>query len=92
MACYGGIINTIRFRGMKQTAVEWLLDSLDYNQNMLGIKEIIEKAKEMEKTQMIEFFDDGCFETCYALYVDEIFDPKEKGKEIYDLTFKYKSK
>jgi len=36
---------------MKQTAVEWLLDSLDYNQNMLGIKEIIEQAKEMEKDQ-----------------------------------------
>ena len=37
---------------MKKTAVEWLLDSLDYNQNMLGIKEIIEKAKEMEKEQI----------------------------------------
>jgi len=38
---------------MKETAVEWLLDSLDYNQNMLGIKEIIEQAKEMEREQMI---------------------------------------
>ena len=37
---------------MEQSAVEWLLDSLDYNQNMLGIKEIIEKAKEMEKEQI----------------------------------------
>ena len=37
---------------MKKTAVEWLLDSLDYNQNMLGIKEIIEQAKEMEKEQI----------------------------------------
>jgi len=54
---------------MKQTAVEWLLDSLDYNQNMLGIKEIIEKAKEMEKEQqieiyrlkaIIEFYEQGC--------------------------------
>jgi len=34
---------------MKQTAVECLLDSLDYNQNMLGIKEIIEEAKQIEK-------------------------------------------
>ena len=40
---------------MKKTAVEWLLDSLDYNQNMLGIKEIIEKAKEMEKEQMFGY-------------------------------------
>mgnify|MGYP001255326915 CR=1 FL=1 len=37
---------------MKQTAVEWLLNSLDYNQNMLGIKEIIDQAKVMEKKQI----------------------------------------
>jgi hypothetical protein len=37
---------------MEQSAVEWLLDSLDYNQNMLGIKEIIEEAKQMEKQQL----------------------------------------
>jgi hypothetical protein len=42
---------------MKQTAVEWLLDSLDYNQNMLGIKEIIEQAKEMEINQHNETWD-----------------------------------
>ena len=39
---------------MKQTAVEWLLNSLDYNQNMLGIKEIIDQAKEMEKEQIMD--------------------------------------
>ena len=39
---------------MKQTAVDWLLDMLDYNQQMLGIKEIIEQAKEIEKEQIIE--------------------------------------
>ena len=38
---------------MKETAVEWLLSMLDYNQQMLGTKEIIEKAKEMERDQMI---------------------------------------
>jgi hypothetical protein len=42
---------------MKQTAVEWLLDSLDYNQNMLGIKEIIDQAKEMEINQHNETWD-----------------------------------
>jgi hypothetical protein len=40
---------------MKQTAVEWLLSMLDYNEKMLGIKEIIEQAKEMEKGQIIDF-------------------------------------
>ena len=41
---------------MKQTAVEWLLNSLDYNQNMLGIKEIIDQAKVMEKEQIMDAF------------------------------------
>ena len=36
------------------TAVEWLLDSLDYNQNMLGIKEIIEQAKAMESKERLK--------------------------------------
>ena len=44
---------------MKQTAVEWLLNSLDYNQNMLGIKEIIDQAKVMEKEQIINAYEDG---------------------------------
>ena len=39
---------------MEQSAVEWLLNSLDYNQNMLGIKEIIDQAKEMEKEQIMD--------------------------------------
>jgi hypothetical protein len=37
---------------MKETAVEWLLSMLDYNEKMLGIKEIIEQAKEIEKEQV----------------------------------------
>ena len=37
---------------MKETAVELLLSMLDYNQQMLGTKEIIEKAKEIEKEQI----------------------------------------
>jgi hypothetical protein len=42
---------------MKQTAVEWLLDTLGYNENMGGgVKEVIEKAKEMEKEQIIKAY------------------------------------
>ena len=41
---------------MKETAVEWLLSMLDYNEKMLGIKEIIEHAKEMEKEQVIDAY------------------------------------
>ncbi len=39
---------------MKETAVEWLLNMIDYNQQMLGIKEIIEQAIEIEKQQIID--------------------------------------
>lgn len=47
---------------MKQTAVEWLLDILGYNENMLSdVKEIIEQAKAMEKKQIIEAYDKGEF-------------------------------
>ena len=36
------------------TAVNWLLDTLGYNENMGGgVQEIIEQAKEMEKQQII---------------------------------------
>ena len=34
---------------MKQTAVDWLLDMLDYNQQMLGVKEIIEQDYSADK-------------------------------------------
>jgi len=61
---------------MKQTAVEWLLDSLDYNQQMLGIKEIIEQAKEMEREQIVEAFGDGAMDTL------------KLGKEYYNYLYK----
>ena len=35
------------------SAVEWLLDNLAYNQNLVGLKEIIEKAKQKEKQQIV---------------------------------------
>ena len=105
MACYGGIITTIKFSRMKQTSVEWLEEQLKNSKYFYKLMEdinrrstieqcnISEQAKQMEKEQMIEIFGDGCLETCYSLYVkDEIFDPKEKGEETYYLTFKYKSK
>ena len=35
------------------SAVEWLLDNLAYNQNIVGLNEIIEKATQMEKQQIV---------------------------------------
>jgi len=52
----------------QQTAVEWLVRKI--NNEMIGeipmhrwnqIREIVEKAKEMEKQQMVEFTDDFWF-------------------------------
>ena len=64
---------------MEQSAVEWLLDSLDYNQNMLGIKEIIEKAKEMEKEQIKNAYSFGIqdeYVICSKQYYNETFKSK----------------
>ena len=41
----------------KQTAVEWLVDQMDIK-NPAWLKEKIQKAKQMEKEQMIEFATD----------------------------------
>lgn len=65
---------------MKETAVEWLLSMLDYNQQMLGTKEIIEKAKEIEKEQI----NDACYEGYYqeGMYdTRTYYDKKYKTKK-----------
>lgn len=69
---------------MEQSAVEWLLDSLDYNQNMLGIKEIIEKAKEMEKKQIIDAFEKGYENGACVSDEESIY----HGGNYYNKTFK----
>lgn len=45
------------------SAVEWLLDNLAYNQNLVGLKEIIEKAIKMEEQQNDDFYQLG-YMTC----------------------------
>ena len=69
---------------MEQSAVEWLLDSLDYNQNMLGIKEIIEKAKEMENKQIIDAFEKGYENGACVSDEESIY----HGGNYYNKTFK----
>jgi len=63
-----------------KTAVEWLLDSLDYNQQMLGIKEIIEQAKEMEREQIIK--------TYWASYKEALHSGDKTADEYYNETYK----
>ena len=53
------------------TAVEWLVDQLKstkkkymgYKNIDIDYKEIIEQAKEMEKEQIIDAWDDGCYQS-----------------------------
>lgn len=45
------------------SAVEWLLDNLAYNQNLVGLNEIIEKAIQMEQLQNNDFYQLG-YMTC----------------------------
>jgi hypothetical protein len=44
---------------MKQTAVEWLLNELDYETICKFDKQLVQ-AKEMEKEQIIDAFGIGC--------------------------------
>jgi hypothetical protein len=62
---------------MKQTAVEWLINELDLDNNPFNMKRI-NQAKEMEKEQIIDgitFFKDRPYEVITA-------------KQYYNKTFK----
>jgi len=43
----------------QQTAVEWLQDNIMSNMTFTEIFDLIEQAKEMEKEQLIEAWEDG---------------------------------
>jgi uncharacterized protein (DUF2342 family) len=70
---------------MKQTAVEWLLQKLfETNNNTNDVKKIdsksiIEQAKEMEKQQIIDAYDDGNY--AYGMGIKE-------PEQYYNETFK----
>ena len=70
---------------MKESAIEWLLSMLDYNEKMLGIKEIIEQAKEMEKDQIIDFGYDIADDLACGKYRD-----KKAMEERYNEYLTYK--
>ena len=44
---------------MKQTAIEWLLKELDINPKATILKDLIEQAKEMEKEQIVDAYNNG---------------------------------
>lgn len=67
---------------MKESAIEWLLSMLDYNEKMLGIKEIIEHAKKMEKEQVIDAVKDS-----WNMAKHSNFD-NHQAEQYYNTTFK----
>ncbi len=70
---------------MKQTAVDWLLQKLfETNNNTndakkMDINKIIDQAKQMEKQQIIDAYDDGNY--AYGMGIKE-------PEEYYNETFK----
>jgi len=66
---------------MKQTAVEWLVEKikLKYDIDFYHIKNDINQAKEMEKQQIIDAYDDGNY--AYGMGIKE-------PEQYYNETFK----
>jgi hypothetical protein len=46
----------------KQTAVEWLIDKVEDHFCLLPI-DLIEQAKQMEKEQIIDAWEEGCYQS-----------------------------
>ncbi len=68
---------------MKQTAVEWLVDTIEKNRHK-PIKELfvyIKQAKEMEKEQIIDAYENGVKETNSRCEYQE-------AEQYYNETFK----
>jgi hypothetical protein len=73
---------------MKQTAIEWLVEELT-RQNMfmhLFAKEI-EKAKEMEKDNVCDAWDDG-YDKGMRDRIEKISNPVGNAEQYYNKTFK----
>ena len=70
---------------MKQTAVEWLIEHLNLDETSPNYNKLTtEKAKEMEKEQMIESYCQGCFD----ISKDENIFPRETSEQYYNQTYK----
>jgi hypothetical protein len=64
------------------TAVEWLEEQLIGKNGINVLKDTFNQAKEMEKQQIIEAYNNGCIHT--------LKDKMKKGEQYYNETFKNK--
>ena len=77
---------------MKQTAVEFAFEELNKwrienfgDDALIGIpQEVLDKAKEIEKEQIIESYCQGCLD----ISKDESIFPRETSEQYYNETFK----
>lgn len=66
---------------MKQTAVEWLLSVVSLSEDAwIEIEKYESKAKQMEKEQIIDAWDDG--------FVERQFSIESNAKQYYNETYK----
>jgi hypothetical protein len=71
---------------MKQTAIEWLFDQLEFDESILmyNIKDIFNKAKEMEKKQII----DAYLKDRPKATINKALDTWDKAEQYYNEKFK----
>ena len=61
----------------KQTAVDWLAEFLKDRYSLINSEAIFQHAKEMEKQQIMDAYEDGC---CY-------WDSEKSSEQYYNQTF-----
>jgi hypothetical protein len=71
---------------MKQTAVEWLEQQL-FNKRGKFNKSDIDQAKEMEKEQIVDAWDDG-YDKGMRDRIEKISNPVGNAEQYYNETFK----
>ena len=64
----------------KQTAVQWLVEQINQHHGYIG-KAMIDQAKQMEKQQIVDAYDDGNY--AYGMGIKE-------PEQYYNETFKNK--
>jgi len=75
---------------MKKTAVEWLFDELPkikelpFDEQANAILNFFDKAKQMEKEQIVESYCQGCLD----ISKNENIFPRETSEQYYNETFK----
>jgi len=73
---------------MKQTAVEWLIEQLFGDNEIIGCSdELLHQAKEMEKEQIIDAWDDA-YDKGTRDRIEKISNPVGNAEQYYNKTFK----